>query len=284
MEPTSIQKIMDIDELKEEDVIDIFKKNSNKNDVFLSLIETYVGIKVSPSKAISASIDIPDEFAIETIIERISKTNPKPKRLFLLINSLGGLVQSSYKVAIALRKSFKEIIVFVPHIAASGGTLISLAGDKIVMGMMSQITPIDPQSNGGIPALSVLRGFNTLTEFLETISEDDVPYSYKVLAKNYTAIQLDLALSNLELIKSYAKEILKEAKYSEKQSELIAEKLIRGCRVHSEVITLDKAKTIGLKVVPNTDYLNLWNGFRLLLGEHLFKGTDKHIIRYWVNK
>ena len=46
------------------------------------------------------------------------------KKLILMINSPGGFVKSSYKMARALRENFEEIIVFVPYEASSGGTLV----------------------------------------------------------------------------------------------------------------------------------------------------------------
>ncbi len=78
-------------------------------------------------------------------------------------------MQSSYKIAHALRKTFNKIIVFVRHIAASGGTLLALTGNKIVMGMMSQLSPLDPQAEseeGAISANSVLMRTSLLLRFL----------------------------------------------------------------------------------------------------------------------
>ena len=36
--------------------------------------------------------------------------------------------------------------MFIPHIAASKGTLIALVGNKIVMGEMAHLSPIDVQA------------------------------------------------------------------------------------------------------------------------------------------
>jgi len=278
----SIKKVLDVDKVDDKEILDSFEKNSEKNDVFLSIIAPYVGVKVTPSKEIMASIGLSEEFGTETVIEKILESIPKPKTLYLLINSPGGLVQSSYKVARALGEHFRYIIVFVPHIAASGGTLVALTGNKIVMGMMSQITPLDPTDNG-VPALSIVRGFEEVSEFFKKISEDDAPYSYKVLAQKHDSIQLDMAISSLELMKTYIKEILKFSGYANEKIEEISEKLVTGFYTHDEVIHLNKAKKIGLNVVPHTEYLELWNAFRKLLGKYILKSADKHIIRFWIN-
>ena len=111
-----------------------------------------------------------EEFAVETAINHI-QTRTDVRKLLLLVNSPGGLVQSSYKIARALRKAFKEIIVFVPHIAASGGTLLAVTGNKIVMGMMSQLSPLDPQAqigDGAVSANSVVDAHQFVTMLLQT--------------------------------------------------------------------------------------------------------------------
>ena len=90
-----------------------------------------------------------EEFALETAINQIH-TKTDARKLLLTVNSHGGLIQVSYKIARALWKAFEEIIVFVPHIAASGETLLALTGNKIVMGMMSQLSSLDPQAQNGL--------------------------------------------------------------------------------------------------------------------------------------
>ena len=46
--------------------------------------------------------------------------------------------------------------VFVPHYAMSGGTLISLAADEIIMSDHAVLGPVDPQL-GQYPAASLLK-------------------------------------------------------------------------------------------------------------------------------
>jgi hypothetical protein len=290
----SMQDVLDVAEEDDPDIIKSFKENSKANDVFLSMIATYSGVKVSPSRERTASMGIYEEFGIESAIEEIKKRCPKPKNLYLMINSPGGLVSSSYKVARALRKNFDNIIVFVPHIAASGGTLVALTGNEIVMGMMSQITPLDPHSSSG-SALSVVRGFRFANAFFINTSEEDAPYSFKVLADKYNAEKLDGAISSLELMKSYVKEILTDSMMADdimsedepneftQKIEKIASDMVEGFLTHGEVINLDKAKSIGLNVVSNTEYTGLWITFRRLLENYLLQSADKHIIRYWIN-
>ncbi|MDE1870123.1 MAG: ATP-dependent Clp protease proteolytic subunit [Candidatus Micrarchaeota archaeon] len=278
----SLKKVLDVAQEEDIELLEHFAKNSKKGDVFLSMIAPYVGVKISPSRVATASIGLSEEFGIESVLEQIKKKRSNDCTLYLLINSPGGLVTSSYKVTRALRKSFKNIIVFVPHIAASGGTLVALTGNKIVMGMMSQITPLDPQT-GDKSVNNVVRGFETITQYFETTSEKDAPYSYKILAQKYDAIELDKAISNIQLMKKYIREILENANYKKDDVERIANKLVTGFYTHSDVIHFDEAKSINLNVVPNTEYAELWDAFRDMLGKYVLESADKHILRYWVN-
>ena len=88
---------------------------------------------------------------------------------------------SSYKIACALKNSFDEIVVFVPHIAASGGTLITLGCNQIVMGMLSNLSPIDVQTyHKGmmVSANSLNKAFGKLQNYFKDKEEADAPYPY----------------------------------------------------------------------------------------------------------
>ena len=71
-------------------------------------------------------------------------------------------MESAYKIARAVRESFDDLVTFVPHVAASGGTLLALTGNEIVMDLMSHITPLDVQlryKGTSISAATFMRSF-----------------------------------------------------------------------------------------------------------------------------
>jgi ATP-dependent protease ClpP protease subunit len=282
-----IKAIVDVSEEKEGELkktlLDISKR---ENAVLMACIAPYVGKQVSPTRILTAELGISEEFAIESVIEQI-KDRTDTRTLYLLLNSPGGYISSSYKVARALRSSFKNIKLFVPHIAASGGTLVALAGNQIVMGMMSQLSPIDPHGTRGkreISAKSLLNGFETVTDFFRKIAEQDAPYTYKVLAQKYDAELLDEAVSSLLLMQDYASEILSGSGYKKEEVIKIAKNLARGFKNHSEVINYDKAKKLGLKVVLNTKCAEDWSTMRAWLGQYLLQSADKNIIRFVISQ
>ncbi len=73
----------------------------------------------------------------------------------LVLHTPGGLVLAAEQIASALVDHKAEVRVYVPHYAMSGGTLIALAADRIVMAPSAVLGPVDPQV-GDLPAASIL--------------------------------------------------------------------------------------------------------------------------------
>jgi hypothetical protein len=285
----TVDSITEIIDVKEEDELELSEELteiSRKHDaVLMACIAPYVGLKISPTKTINAQIGLPEEFAVETAINQIqAKTDTR--KLLLLVNSPGGLVQSSYKIARALRKTFKEIIVFVPHIAASGGTLLALAGNKIVMGMMSQLSPLDPQAKveeGAVSANSVVDAHAFVTRLFDDVSVEDAPYSYKALADKCDGVDIRDALASLSLMEEYIREILEDGGYSNEECKKISHNIVRGFKTHDEVINIDKAKKLGLNVISHNDFPAEWSLFREWLAKYMLQSADKHVIRFVIS-
>src|SRR2546425_3520888 len=74
-------------------------------------------------------IDINDS---EEVLRAIHLTDPKIP-LDLVLHTPGGLVLAATQIARAVFKHEGKVTAFVPHYAMSGGTLIALAADEIVM-------------------------------------------------------------------------------------------------------------------------------------------------------
>jgi ClpP class serine protease len=97
-------------------------------------------------------IDINDS---EDVIRACVMTDPEVP-LDLVLHTPGGLVLAATQIARAIRERKGKVTVFVPHYAISGGTLIALAADEIVMSPHAVLGPVDPQL-GQYPAASLLR-------------------------------------------------------------------------------------------------------------------------------
>jgi len=75
--------------------------------------------------------------------------------LDLVLHTPGGLVLAALQMARAIHKHKGKVTAFVPHYAMSGGTLIALAADEIVLDSHATLGPVDPQL-GQYPAASIL--------------------------------------------------------------------------------------------------------------------------------
>src|SRR6187551_3186343 len=97
-------------------------------------------------------IDIEDSEAVLRVIRLTDDATP----IDLVLHTPGGLVLASEQIAYALKAHRAKVTVLVPHYAMSGGTLIALAADEILMDAAAVLGPVDPQL-GDTPAASLLR-------------------------------------------------------------------------------------------------------------------------------
>jgi ClpP class serine protease len=96
-------------------------------------------------------IDIDDS---EQVIRAVEMTDADVP-IDLVLHTPGGLVLAAEQIAGALAGHAAPVTVYVPHYAMSGGTLIALAADRIVMSPSAVLGPVDPQI-GNWPAASIL--------------------------------------------------------------------------------------------------------------------------------
>ena len=96
-------------------------------------------------------IDIDDA---QTVLRAIRST-PPGKRIEIILHTPGGLVLAASQMAKALHDHDGEVVAVVPHYAMSGGTLIALAADEIVLDRHTALGPVDPQL-GQYPARSLV--------------------------------------------------------------------------------------------------------------------------------
>ena len=172
-------------------------------------------------------IDINDS---EEILRAIQMTDADVP-LDIVLHTPGGLVLAALQVARALGTHKAKVTVFVPHYAMSGGTLIALAADEIVMCEHSVLGPIDPQL-GESPAASLIKVVEQKP--IERISDE-------------TLIRADIGRKAIAQVKQSAGELMKRSLTAE-QAGTLAEKLSTGTWTHDYPIWAATAKELGLHV------------------------------------
>jgi ClpP class serine protease len=175
-------------------------------------------------------IDINDSEEVLRAIQMTDENVP----LDLVLHTPGGLVLAALQIAKAVREHKGKVTVFVPHYAMSGGTLIALAADEIVMCEHSVLGPIDPQL-GESPAASLIK----------VIEE-------KPVAKidDRTLVMADVGRKAITQVKQAASELLTRRLPAE-QATALAEKLATGIWTHDYPIWASTAKSLGLPVSTN---------------------------------
>ena len=96
-------------------------------------------------------IDVDDS---ESVLRAIRET-PRGQPIEIVLHTPGGLVLAASQIAQALAEHDGKVTAVIPHYAMSGGTLIALAADEIVLDRYAALGPVDPQL-GQWPAASVV--------------------------------------------------------------------------------------------------------------------------------
>jgi len=168
-------------------------------------------------------------------ILRAIRFTPEDTPIDLVMHTPGGLVLAAEQIARALQKHKAKVTIIVPHHALSGGTLIALAADEVLMDDNAVLGPLDPQLGRVYPATSVL----------------EVP-KHKPLEKmkDETLIYLDLAYKAVKQVEDLIVEILTRKKIAPENARRIAQTLTKGEWTHDYPLTIDKLKEIGIDVTP----------------------------------
>ena len=172
-------------------------------------------------------IDINDS---EEVLRAIKLTDPDTP-IDLIIHTPGGLVLAAGQIAHALRRHRAKVTVFVPHYAMSGGTLISLAANEIVMDSNAVLGPVDPQL-GDAPAASIL-------SVIERKKPEDI--------EDKTLILADVSRKAILQLHKMVQDLLGE-RMAHDAATALADKLTTGTWTHDYGIGSEEAKQLGLPV------------------------------------
>src|ERR1700720_845785 len=176
---------------------------------------------------IARYIDINDS---EEVLRAIQMTDDNIS-LDIVLHTPGGLVLAALQIARAIHEHKAKTTVFVPHYAMSGGTLIALAADEIVMSRHAVLGPIDPQL-GQSPAASLIK----VIEQKPIARIDD-----------QTLVMADVGRKAIAQLKQSAGDLL-ERRLPAEQASALAEKLSSGTWTHDYPIWASTAKSLGLPV------------------------------------
>jgi ClpP class serine protease len=177
--------------------------------------------------SVAQHIDLEDA---QTVIAAVKET-PEDMPIDLVLHTPGGLVLAAMQIARALEAHKAKVTVYVPVYAMSGGTLIALAADEIVLGEFSVLGPIDPQIVG-LPAASIVK------------ARDSKPIADVF---DLTLVLADVSEKALAQVKEGAVELM-TPRMERSAAEALAAKLAGGRWTHDYALTAKEAGALGLPV------------------------------------
>lgn len=169
-------------------------------------------------------IDIDDS---EEVLRAIRLTPPETP-IDLIIHTPGGVALAATQIAFAIDAHPGKKTVMVPHYAMSGGTLVALAADEVMMDPQAVLGPVDPQigdQQGVYAASSIIKVVGTK----KTDELDD-----RTL---YLAEESRKAISQM---KDIVRKLVSDIRTPE-ETERIVEELVSGKYTHDFPITAEEA-------------------------------------------
>jgi len=181
---------------------------------------------------ISRYITIEDS---EQVLRAIRLTPPDVP-IDLILHTPGGLVLATEQIARALIRHPAKVTVFVPHYAMSGGTMLALAADEIIMDANAVLGPVDPQL-GNFPAASILKVVQD-----KPIGDID----------DQTLIMADLSRKAIQQVQRFVRTLLQDnipqPKIATENIEKIIDALTTGQVTHDYPVTAEEASKLGMPI------------------------------------
>jgi ClpP class serine protease len=172
---------------------------------------------------------------------------------YLMINSPGGDANAAEKILTMCRQRFtKTFNVIVPDYAKSAATMITLGSDKILMGYLAELGPIDPQlrtapiPGPGIPARSFIDGLEMIRD--RVVNKGDPVQLYFPMLSQIRPEVIASCQSAIDRSREFAEKWLKQymLKGDPAQAEEVAKLLSEGkiYKSHGKVIDFKEAHDV----------------------------------------
>lgn len=172
-------------------------------------------------------IDIQDS---EAVLRALDLTDPNIP-IDLVLHTPGGLALAASQIARAIHRRPGKVTVFVPHYAMSGGTLIALAADQIVMSRHAVLGPVDPQI-----------GQNSAASILAVVRDKPIPE-----VDDQTLIWADQARKAIAQVGDLVRELTADD-HDQEAGRRLVELLSEGHFTHDYPITVGAARDLKLPV------------------------------------
>jgi hypothetical protein len=186
------------------------------------------------------------------------------KRLDLILNVGGGLMDAARRIALLLWEYTDELNILVPFEARSAGTLLCLSANELILGPMAEFSPLDPIIRVGKESLADsqgvssedIRAFRTLAEtWFELRSEEKRMQVFALLCQRFSPTTLSSFFRAEQGVRKIGQELLRRSQPASTPAERakILDQLITGHAEHHQTLTRADIKQLGLKARDASD-------------------------------
>ena len=209
------------------------------------------------------STQIADD-TVSLFYELLEEMGPQEK-IDLYLYTRGGNTVAPLRIVNLVREYCKSFNVIVPYRAHSAGTLIAIGGDTIVMGRLSELSPVDPSTANEFnppsptnPGQKSPISVEDITAYLALAEKQAKLTSEATRLEVFKAMTSQLnvmALGNVQRvyleIRNFAESLLRLHMTSEKERARIPKiiQFLTETYTHDYLIARNEAKQIGLPVV-----------------------------------
>jgi len=196
----------------------------------------------------------------------------KVDKLYFVLYSSGGDGKSAFRIASLLKSFCNELIIVIPEMAASAATMLSLAGDSILMTPLAYLTavdtsithPLNPKDSRNNPVRVELE---EVRRAIETFSQNSQNNENKIeIYKTIFNYIHPVAFGSMERTSTLSEMLcrdllaLRNTKMPNEQAEILINKLNREYPAHGYPITKQIAKDLGLPIIDTSTQLDtlLW--------------------------
>ena len=194
-------------------------------------------------------------------LEKIGKQN----KISLFLYTRGGDMITPIRLIKLIRSYANEVEMLIPYRAHSAGTLISIGADKIVMGRLGELSPVDPSTghpfNPENPAnpsqkmeISVedLNSYFLLAKEKAGVKDDQMVNIFEDLTAKIHPLSLGNAYRATRMAKQIVGKLLLmhfNKDHDKETIEKITNEITGDICIHGYPITRDEAESLGLKMI-----------------------------------
>ncbi len=198
------------------------------------------------------------------ILNRHLENIGQKEKISLFLYTRGGDIVTSLRWVKLIRTYCNEFEVLVPYRCHSAGTLIAFGADKIVMGKLGELSPVDPTTmhpynpqDPLIPqqrleiSVEDLNSYFLLAREMAKVKEEEMGKIFTNLVEKIHPLSLGNAYRALRMGRIIAGKLLempKTKKLSNEEIKKIVDEITSKICIHNYPITRDEAENLGLPI------------------------------------